>query len=120
MDFIDRLSNWMREQKVRQIDIVKKSGLGKSYISGVVNGNKQPSENLLNVLEQMSGHSCHWWLFGKEEYDNLDALNMLINTFIESNQINEDGKYDDKIKDILLTMLDKEIMTKIENKKRKG
>lgn len=117
MEFVDRLNNWMRENNIKQKDIADKANVNKSYISSVVNGNKQPSENLIEVLSEMSGNSVHWWLFGKEKYDNLDSLNMLINTFIQSGDIKEDGTYDKDIEMILKTMLDKEIRVKLENKK---
>lgn len=118
MEFIDRLNNWMRENNIKQKDIADKAGVNKSYISSIVNGKKQPSENLISVLAEMSGHSCHWWLFGKEEYDNLDSLNMLINTFIKSGDIKEDGTYDKDIEKILKTMIDKEIRDKIKKAQR--
>lgn len=117
MEFKDRLNDWMREHKIKQKDIADKANVDKSYISNIVNGKQPPSENIIEVLAEMSGHSCHWWLFGKEEYDNLDSLNMLINTFIKSGDIKEDGTYDKDIENILKTMLDKEIRVKLQNKK---
>lgn len=113
MEFRDRLNEWMRDNKIRQIDIANKANVNKSYISNIVNGKQPPSENFIEVLAEMSNHSVHWWLFGKEEYDNLDSLNMLINTFIKSGDIKEDGTYDEDIENILKTMLDKEIRDKI-------
>lgn len=113
MEFRDRLNEWMRDNKIRQIDIANKANVNKSYISNIVNGKQPPSENFIEVLAEMSNHSVHWWLFGKEEYDNLDSLNMLINTFIKSGDIKEDGTYDKDIENILKTMLDKEIRDKI-------
>jgi transcriptional regulator with XRE-family HTH domain len=118
MEFSDRLSNWMRENKIRQIDIANKAKVNKSYISNIVNGKQSPSDNIIDVLVEMSNHSSHWWLFGKEEYDNLDSLNMLINTFIKSGEIKEDGSYDKDIEKILHTMLDKEIRDKIKKAQR--
>jgi len=117
MEFSERLSNWMRENKIKQKDIADKAKVNKSYISNIVNGKQPPSDNVIEVLTEMSSHSCHWWLFGKEEYDNLDSLNMLVNTFILNGQIKEDGSYDEDIQLILKTMLDKEIKVKLQNKK---
>lgn len=117
MEFNDRLNEWMHENKIRQIDIANKAKVNKSYISNIVNGKQPPSESIVEVLAKMSEHSVHWWLFGKEEYDNLDSLNMLINTFIKSGDIKEDGTYDVDIENILKTMLDKEIRVKLQNKK---
>lgn len=117
MEFSERLNNWMRENKIKQKDIADKAKVNKSYISNIVNGKQPPSDNIVEILSEMSNHSCHWWLFGKEEYDNLDSLNMLINTFIKSGEIRSDGTYDKDIEMILKTMLDKEIRVKLQNKK---
>ncbi len=117
MEFEERLKQWMSENKIKQIDIVKKAGVNKSYVSSIVNGKCAPSENFINVLVEMSGKSSHWWLFGKEENDNLDALNALVNLFISTGEIKPDGTYDDKIKTILITMLDKEIKDKLDKNK---
>ncbi|WP_271814548.1 helix-turn-helix domain-containing protein [Clostridium beijerinckii] len=117
MNFTDRLNKWMKENKIKQKDIAEKANVDKSYISNIVNGKQDPSNNIIEILADMSNHSCHWWLFGKEEYDNLDSLNMLINTFIESGEIRQDGTYDSEIEQILHTMLDKEIRVKLQNKK---
>jgi len=114
MDFKDRLNEWMHESNIKQIDIANKAKVSKSYISTLATGKKQPSENIIEILAEMSEHSVHWWLFGKEAYDNLDSLNMLINTFIKSGDIKEDGTYDKDIENILKTMLDKEIRVKLQ------
>lgn len=118
MEFEERLKQWMNENKIKQIDIANKAGVNKSYISAVVHGKSSPSENLINVLCDMSGRSSHWWLFGKDENDNLDALNALVNLFISTGEIKTDGTYDDKIKTILITMLDKEIRDKLNQKNK--
>lgn len=113
MEFTDRLINWMKDNKIKQSEISDKANMSKSYISKVVNGLKSPSENLINVLSEMSGKSVHWWLFGEDEYKGLPSLNALIDTFIKSGDIKEDGTYDKDIETILRTMLDKEIRDKI-------
>jgi transcriptional regulator with XRE-family HTH domain len=118
MEFSERLVNWMRENKIKQKDIADKAKVNKSYISKIVNGIQSPSESIIDVLVEMSNHSSHWWLFGKEEYDNLDSLNMLINTFIKNGDIKQDGTYDNDIEKILHTMLDKEIRDKIKRAQR--
>ncbi|MBW6409027.1 helix-turn-helix domain-containing protein [Clostridium weizhouense] len=118
MEFIDRLVGWMKENKIKQAEISDKANMSRSYISKVVNGSKPPSENLINVLAKMSGKSVHWWLFGEDEYKGLASLNALIDTFIKSGEIKEDGTYDCDIEMILKTMLDKEIRDKLKEAQR--
>lgn len=117
MEFTDRLVKWMKENKIKQKDIAQVAKVDKSYVSNIVNGKQSPSDNMIEVLSEMSGYSEHWWIFGKEEYDNLDSLNTLINSFIDSGEIRPDGTYDKDIETMLKIMLDKEIRTKLQNKK---
>jgi len=117
MNFTDRLIKWMKDNNIKQKDIADKANVDKSYISNIVNGKQSPSDNIIESLTEMSGYSSHWWLFGKEEYDNLDSLNMIINTFITNGEIKQDGTYDKDIEKMLKIMLDKEIKSKLKNKK---
>lgn len=117
MDFIERLKNFMNETSLKQIDIANKTGMSRGSISNILSGKRNPNEKLLVELSKISGKSINWWLFGEEEYKGLASLNMLIDTFIESGEIKEDGTYDDDIGNILKTMLDKEIKVKLQKKK---
>lgn len=117
LNFVERINKWMKENNIRQIDLVNQCGMDKSFISNIVNGKKPPSKNFLYALEKISGKSINWWLFGEDEYRGLASLNMLIDTLIESGEIKEDGTYDNDIENILKTMLDKEIRVKLQNKK---
>ena len=116
MGFSERLKEWIQNNGIKQTEIAEKAGVTCGYVSSVVNGRKPPSENILNALIEMSGKYSTWWLFGKDDYDNLDSLNALINTFIKTGQIRSDGSMDDEIREILITMLEKEIRVKLENK----
>lgn len=117
MNFVKRLNDWMTENNIRQVDLANMCNMDKGFISNIVKGKKTPSKNFLLELERISGKNTNWWMFGKNEYDNLDSLNMLINTLIDTGEIKEDGTYDDDIESILKTMLDKEIKVKLKNKK---
>ncbi|AGX43994.1 helix-turn-helix domain-containing protein [Clostridium saccharobutylicum] len=113
MDFNNRLKIWMKENGIKQIDIADKANVTKGYVSNVATGKIPPSNTLVQALSEMSGKSVHWWLFGENEYKGLASLNTLIDTFIKSGDIKQDGTYDEKIKIILHTMLDKEISNKL-------
>jgi len=117
MNFLERLNKYIEENNLRQIDIVEKCKTNKSYVSGLLNGKRTPNVEFLTALSELSGNSINWWLYGTEKRENLAALNELIDLFISSNDIKEDGTYDKDIKIILHTMLDKEIRVKLQNKK---
>ena len=118
MEFEERLKKWINDNNIKQIDIANKAGVNKSYVSAIVNGKCTPSGNFIEVLSEMSGKSPHWWLHGKDENEGLDSLNALVNLFIYTGEIKQDGTYDEKIKTILVTMLDKEIKDKLDEQKK--
>ncbi|NFK66103.1 helix-turn-helix transcriptional regulator [Clostridium botulinum] len=118
MDFNERLKIWMKENGIKQIDIASKADVTKGYVSNVVTGKIPPSNTLIQTLAKMSNKSVHWWLFGEDEYKGLASLNALIDTFIKSKEIKEDGTYDKDIEMILKTMLDKEIRDKLKEAQR--
>lgn len=118
MDFNDRLKIWMKENGIKQVDIADKANVTKGYVSNVSTGKIPPSNTLIQALSEMSGKSVHWWLFGEDEYKGLASLNALIDTFIKSGDIRQDGTYEKEIEKILHTMLDKEIRDKIKEAQR--
>lgn len=119
MEFKDRLKDWIKENNIKQADIAKKANVNKSFISNLVSGRVNPSEHIINILSEMSGHSVHWWLFGKEDYENLNALSDLINFLIEKDYIDkETGSYNENTQKILLNMLDTEIKDRIKDMKK--
>lgn len=116
MEFSKRFKEWIKENKIKQIDLANKLGVNKSYISNVAAGRVAPNKQLVDLLVDMSGKSCNWWLHGVDEYDNLHSLNMVVNALIESGQIRSDGSYDDDIKEMLVMLLNKEIQVKLDKK----
>jgi transcriptional regulator with XRE-family HTH domain len=118
MEFKDRLKNWLKDNNIKQIDIANKANVNKSYISNVIAGRVPPSENLVNFLSEISGHSIHWWLFGKEEYDNLNSLNETINLLIKLGKIDSNGNYSEDIKEMLINLMNDEIKDKLEDIKK--
>lgn len=113
--FDERLRIYMSENNISQIELSNKLGLTRGYISAVYNGKKAPSKNFIQSMAKLSGKSETWWMTGKEVYDNLDSLNALINTLINTGDIKPDGSMNDDIRMIINTMIDKEIKVKLEN-----
>lgn len=117
MEFKDRLKEWISENNIKQIDIAEKANVNKSFISNLVSGRVNPSEHIINTLAEMSGHSVHWWLFGKEDYDNLNSLNEMINLFIKLGKIDSNGNYSEDVKNALLGIMNDEIKDKLKDMK---
>jgi hypothetical protein len=117
MNFNERLNIWIKENSIKQSDIATIAQVNKSYVSCVVSKGKPPSDKFIDALVKMSGHSEYWWNNGKDEDDNLNAFNELLNTLIASGSIRADGSYDKDIELIIKTMVDREIKLKIEKVK---
>jgi len=114
MNFLERLRKYVSENNIKQVDIAKRANISRSNISNVLGGRRQPSEELLTALSEMSGKSINWWLNGSDEYDKLYSLNSLLDFFIENGDIKKDGSMDDETRQIIHTMLEKEIRVKLE------
>ena len=116
MDFNERLKKYMEENGLNQTDLAKLLGVSSGYISMLLRKERTPNTKLIVNLSKVNNKSSSWWLHGEEEYNNLYALNSLIDIFIEDGSIDNEGNMDDDTKEMLIKMLHKEINTKIKNK----
>lgn len=111
MDFLERLILYMKENNIRQADIVKKANgaFTRGYVSNVINKKRYPNVELLTVLSEMSGKSINWWIFGKDNYEWFDSLSELVKKAIKYGEIQKDKEIPDKTLKLLHAMLDKEL-----------
>ena len=117
-DMGSRINELMKEKRILQKDLVAEMQCSKGYVSGVCNGTKSPSEKFINSLSKLSGKSVHWILYGKEDGDDLDALNSVINLYIEAGVITSVDKIDTETRKTLNKVLDTEIQKKLDKKNR--
>ena len=117
-DMVSRINELMKEKRILQKDLVAEMQCSKGYVSGVCNGTKSPSEKFINSLSKLSGKSVHWILYGKEDGDDLDALNSVINLYIEAGVITSVDKIDAETRKTLNKVLDTEIQKKLDKKNR--
>ena len=111
LDFLERLILYMKENNIRQADIVKKANgaFTRGYVSNVINKKRYPNVELLTVLSEMSGKSINWWSFGKDNYEWFDSLSELVKKAIKDGEIQKDKEIPDKTLKLLHAMLDKEL-----------
>ena len=117
-DMVSRINELMKEKRILQKDLVTEMQCSKGYVSGVCNGTKSPSEKFINSLSKLSGKSVHWILYGKEDGDDLDALNSVINLYIETETITSVKNINTEIRENLNKLLDVEIQKKLDKKNR--
>ncbi|MDY5910597.1 MAG: helix-turn-helix transcriptional regulator [Inconstantimicrobium porci] len=117
-ELIERITKLMKDKNILQKDLVNEMKCSKGYISGVCNGTKSPSEKFINSLSKLSGQSVHWILYGKEDGDDIDTLNSVINLYIENELITSVDGITEEIRETLNKVLDAEIQKKLDKKNR--
>lgn len=117
-ELIERITKLMKDKNILQKDLVNEMKCSKGYISGVCNGTKSPSEKFINSLSKLSGKSVHWILYGKEDGDDIDTLNSVINLYIENELITSVDGITEEIRETLNKVLDAEIQKKLDKKNR--
>ena len=117
-ELIERITKLMKDKNILQKDLVNEMKCSKGYISGVCNGTKPPSEKFINSLSKLSGKSVHWILYGKEDGDDIDTLNSVINLYIENELITSVDGITEEIRETLNKVLDAEIQKKLDKKNR--
>ena len=100
-ELIERITKLMKDKNILQKDLVNEMKCSKGYISGVCNGTKSPSEKFINSLSKLSGKSVHWILYGKEDGDDIDTLNSVINLYIENELITSVDGITEEIRETL-------------------
>lgn len=117
-EMVSRINELMKEKHILQKDLVTDMQCSKGYVSGVCSGTKSPSEKFINSLSKLSGKSVHWILYGKEDGDDLDALNSVINLYIETGTITSVENINTEVRENLNKLLDVEIQKKLDKKNR--
>jgi transcriptional regulator with XRE-family HTH domain len=118
MNFVQKLNEFMKNNALKQKDLIEGTTLSKSYISMVLRGERNPNKELLNKLSMISEKSITWWLNDADEYDNLYSLNLLIDRLIDEKCIQQGEPIPGKYLEMLHHMLNLEIDVKLENKKK--
>lgn len=118
-EMVVRINKLMKDKNILQKDLASEMQCSKGYVSGVCNGSKSPSEKFINSLSKLSGKSIHWILYGKEDGDDLDTLNSVINLYIETGTITSVDKIDDETRETLNKVLDTEIQKKLDKNRHR-
>lgn len=119
--FNERLDSWMEENNIKQVDIYKK-GQGlftQAYVSMVKKGVREPNQEFLSVISKMSGKTLNWWVNGKDEYENWNSLKEIVNMFFDNGMIDKDGNMSSTAKEVVFTMVEKEIRVLAKARKNK-
>lgn len=119
--FNERLDSWMKENNIKQVDIYKK-GQGlftQAYVSMVKKGVREPNQEFLSVISKMSGKTLNWWVNGKDEYENWNSLKEIVNMFFDNGMIDKDGNMSSTAKEVVFTMVEKEIRVLAKARKNK-
>lgn len=124
-EFKDRLESYRLECGLNKSQMANKLGVVRSFYSMLSNGERTPSENILDRLEELTGKNGAYWIYGididmetyireQEAFKNIKEITQALlnaNVFDSENPINEDTQ------PILLKALTADILTLIEKQK---
>lgn len=111
-DFIYRLNSYLDEHNYSQSYLAKQMNYSKAHISNMLLGNRNPTPKFLRALEEFTGLAAEYWLTG-ESKKPLFLLNALIDSLIESGDIDANGNFDKDTEQIIIATLKKEIKTRL-------
>lgn len=117
-EFINRLNEYLRENKLSNAAFAEKLECSPTYISYLLSAKRNPSKSFINKLVAVTGKSATWWLHGEKEYKGLLALNELLDSLIRNNIIKtiEDYDKDEDVKKMIDSMIRSELKVKLKEK----
>ena len=111
MDFGVKLKMYRERNHLTQTQLAKLTGLARSNISALENGNKQVSLTIINKLAKATNTKVSDWL---DVNDNIEAkmfegLKTVMDTLIEVGEIDQEGNCSPKAERLLMKMLKEEV-----------
>lgn len=110
LEFKDKLKEYRKEINLSQTDLAKKLGIARSTLSDMENGRIKGKLTVITKLADISGKDIGYWTGdGDINIRKYEALDILIKAMIENGHIKEGGKIPEEYREIVLTVLEKEI-----------
>lgn len=108
------------ELKLTQKDFAEKCGVSRSYIGEIEAGRVVGNFNLISKLSDISGKPITYFVGSDDiQVKSYEVLDNIINSFISSGVISEDGSMDEVTEQFLLHTLKKEIIYKLSEMKER-
>lgn len=120
MNLGEKLKIYRMENKIVQGDIAKRMGVSRNLISDVERGRIKGTVEFIAKLAEATNTNIAYWTddinSNDIKYNQYEALDVLINSFIETGLVGEDGKLNEIAQKLVINVLEKEIALKIKNR----
>ncbi len=120
MKLADKIKSFRIENSLTQKQLADMVGVSRTNIAEIEGGRINGTLKFLTKLSEATGKSLSYWTDDVETdkgYSIYDALDILIDSLIDTNIIKEDGKINETAQKLIINVLEKEIALKIKRKK---
>lgn len=119
MEFKDRLKKYRKENNITQQQLATKLNVSRSTIAEIERGTIKGTVEFISKLSEISKKPMSYWVDEsiENDYKIYQALDVLIDAMIDSERIKDDGKIQGEDKELIISVLEKEIKFKIKRKK---
>lgn len=116
----DKMKTLRKKLGITQQQLADYLGVSRSYVGDLETGRlKGTNSQIISKLARLSGESMEYFLEDNVAIKQYEILDNAINMLIDNNLIDEAGNVRDKAsEDILLSILKKEILMKIERRNK--
>jgi len=115
MKLSDKIKKYRKENNLTQKELSNKLGIARSTLSDIESERINGSIKFITKLSDYTKLPVNYWLDEtvEKDYKTYEALDILIDTLIDSGHIKEDGKINNNDMELVKSLLEKEIKLKI-------
>lgn len=124
-NFKERLENYRHDCGLNKTQMAKKLGIKANLYSMLSTGDRSPSEEVLNKLEELTNKNGAYWIYGididmekyiqeKEAFKNIKEITQ---TLLNANILDLNNPINEETQPIFLKALTADILTLIEKQK---
>lgn len=120
MNLGEKIKEYRIENKLTQKILSERIGIGRTTLAEIEGGRIKGTLQFITKLSEVTGKSLSFWTDGEEiekNYSTYEALNVLIESMIDTGMIKDDGKLNETAQKLILNVLEKEISLKIKKMK---
>lgn|GEM_PF-2706707 len=120
MNLGEKIKIYRIENKLTQKDLAEKVGVSRTNIAEIEGGRINGTVKFISKLSLVTDTPLSYWTddmkSGTIKYNPYEALDVLIDSLIDTHIIGEDGKLNEFAQKLVINVLEKEIALKIKSK----
>lgn len=120
MNLGDKIKAYRVENKLTQKQLAEKIEVSRSNIAEIESGRIKGTVKFISKLSEVTNTPLSTWTndvnIDTLKYTQYEALDVLLNSLIDTGIVGKDGKLNDMAKKLVINVLEKEILLKIKNK----